>query len=767
MDLETTRELATEVLDAVDGVVVGKRSATEVVLAGILAGGHVLMEDYPGLGKTLAARTFAQALGLDFARAQFTPDLLPADLTGSFVYDQGTSSFEFRRGPVFTGLLLADEINRTPPKTQSALLEAMQERQVTVEGQTFPLERPFHVLATANPVEYEGTYPLPEAQLDRFLVRVAFGYPTQLEEWEVLRRRMTRRREEQSIPRVVDAEGLMAMQDAIEDVAVDPEVGRYCVSLVTATREHEQVLLGASPRGSLALLLVGRALRGDQGPGLPRPGRRQGRGRGGPGAPGHGPPGAVDERGHLRERRQRPPAHRPDAAHGVRRPVTGSWRPTPSLSRAVVVGLAAAVYAVVAGDGALAVVALPLVAAGVWAALTRPTRRPSISMQVPTPVSAVGSRLRWQIDVDATPGLRDLVAILPTDPDIASTPEHGHVAAAAVRGARTVAVAVEGRLERWGPRRLGPAQVAAFGDLQAWMWQPETTLGCRVAALPEPDTFSSGAPLPHPVGLVGSHRSARPGEGSELADIRPFQTGDRLRRIHWPVSLRTGTLHVTTTYADHDTEVRILLDASTDARGPAKERGSRGSVDLGVAVAGAIAAHYLRAGDRVGLNVHAAAIREVPALGGRQHLHRLLAALALTEPGVGTVRRVRTLRARMARGLRPGAVVIVLSPILERDLLGHAIHLSRTGHHVIVIDTLPAALLEPEPAPELLAALAPKLPADTARLAWRMRLAERAAEERRCESAGVPVVRWVGPGSLDAVLRALGRRGRAPSAVSR
>ena len=259
MDLETTHELATRVLDAVDGVVVGKRSATEVVLAGVLAGGHVLMEDYPGLGKTLTARSFAQALGLDFARAQFTPDLLPADLTGSFVYDQGSTSFEFRRGPVFTGLLLADEINRTPPKTQSALLEAMQERQVTVEGQTFPLERPFHVLATANPVEYEGTYPLPEAQLDRFLVRVAFGYPSELEEWEVLRRRMSRRREEQEVPRVVNAEGLLGMQEAVEDVVVDPEVGRYCVALVTATRSHEQVLLGASPRGSLALLLVGRA----------------------------------------------------------------------------------------------------------------------------------------------------------------------------------------------------------------------------------------------------------------------------------------------------------------------------------------------------------------------------------------------------------------------------------------------------------------------------------------------------------------------------
>ncbi len=258
-DIPTAHQRIRAVLDEVDTVVVGKRSATEIVLAGILAGGHVLMEDFPGLGKTLAARTFAQALGLDFTRAQFTPDLLPADLTGSFIYDQSTREFDFRRGPIFTGLLLADEINRTPPKTQSALLEAMQEHQVTVEGQTFPLPRPFHVLATANPVEYEGTYPLPEAQLDRFLVRVAFGYPGVDEEWEVLGRRLHRRREDQEAGRVVDAAELLELQATMEDVTVSPEVGRYCVALARATREHQHTLMGASPRGSLALMLVGRS----------------------------------------------------------------------------------------------------------------------------------------------------------------------------------------------------------------------------------------------------------------------------------------------------------------------------------------------------------------------------------------------------------------------------------------------------------------------------------------------------------------------------
>ena len=252
-------ELAGRVVEEVEKAVVGKRDALQQVLAAVLAKGHVLIEDYPGLGKTLAARSFAQALGLDFSRAQFTPDLLPADLTGSFVYDQRRGEFEFRRGPIFTGLLLADEINRTPPKTQAALLEAMQEHQVTVEGETFPLPAPFHVLATANPIEYEGTFPLPEAQLDRFLLRVGFGYPTAGEEYDVLARRMARRREEVRLEQVTDGAGLLAMQEAVETVTVDESIGRYCVDLAAATRRHPDVLTGASPRGSLGLVLTARA----------------------------------------------------------------------------------------------------------------------------------------------------------------------------------------------------------------------------------------------------------------------------------------------------------------------------------------------------------------------------------------------------------------------------------------------------------------------------------------------------------------------------
>ncbi|MBD7917918.1 MoxR family ATPase [Cellulomonas sp. Sa3CUA2] len=248
------------VLDEVATAVVGMRQPLRVALAALLAGGHVLFEDVPGLGKTLAARSLATALGLDFRRIQCTPDLLPSDVTGSSVFDPATSEFEFRPGPIFTGLLLADEINRTAPKTQSALLEAMAERQVSVDGTTHLLPAPFHVVATSNPVEYEGTYPLPEAQLDRFMVRLAVGYPERASEVDVLARRLARRQEGASVRQVVDVPTLLAMQAGVEAVAVDGDVLAYCVDLAGATRTHRAVEVGASPRGSQALVLVARAL---------------------------------------------------------------------------------------------------------------------------------------------------------------------------------------------------------------------------------------------------------------------------------------------------------------------------------------------------------------------------------------------------------------------------------------------------------------------------------------------------------------------------
>jgi MoxR-like ATPase len=247
-----------DVLTEVERAVVGKRDALELVLLAFLADGHVLIEDFPGLAKTLIARSFAQAFDMDFARIQFTPDLMPSDVTGSSVYNQRTGDFEFRPGPIFTNLLLGDEINRAPPKTQAALLEAMQERQVTIEGRTNRLERPFVVIATQNPIEYEGTYPLPEAQLDRFLIRLRVGYPGRDDEWGMLAGRLARAADEISLEAVTDRRGLVEMQDAIEQVHVSEAVGGYMVDIVASTRASARVQVGASPRGSLALLKLSR-----------------------------------------------------------------------------------------------------------------------------------------------------------------------------------------------------------------------------------------------------------------------------------------------------------------------------------------------------------------------------------------------------------------------------------------------------------------------------------------------------------------------------
>ena len=259
MTLADVTKRSRGILEALGRVVVGKEDVLARILAGILANGHVLIEDYPGLAKTLIARLFAQTLGLGFKRVQFTPDLLPGDITGSFLFDQREARFEFRRGPVFTNLLLADEINRATPKTQAALLEAMQEAQVTVEGESFVLEPPFLVIATQNPIELEGTYPLPEAQLDRFLLRVAVGYPNAEEEREILERRRQRRQEDASVVQVVSRAELLAMQQALEDVFVSDAIERYVVELVQATRVDHRIALGASPRGALALMKLARA----------------------------------------------------------------------------------------------------------------------------------------------------------------------------------------------------------------------------------------------------------------------------------------------------------------------------------------------------------------------------------------------------------------------------------------------------------------------------------------------------------------------------
>jgi len=262
---EELSRISKKIIDEIELAVVGKRNTLEMILAAVLAGGHVLMEDYPGLGKTLIARSFATTLGLGFKRIQFTPDLLPGDITGGYIYNRSENKFELRKGPVFANIILADEINRASPKTQSALLEAMQEKQVTIEGETLRLIEPFLVMATQNPIEYEGTFPLPEAQLDRFMIKISIGYPSKSDEVRIITNRRKRQMDEVSLTQVTNAEEILALSQMVEMVHINEDLESYIVEIIHQTRQDNRVAVGASPRGSLAFLKMSRAYAAIQG----------------------------------------------------------------------------------------------------------------------------------------------------------------------------------------------------------------------------------------------------------------------------------------------------------------------------------------------------------------------------------------------------------------------------------------------------------------------------------------------------------------------
>jgi len=259
MNVKQVSFLCEKIITEVERAIIGKKQLMREIMVAILAGGHILIEDFPGLGKTILSKSLATALGLHFKRIQFTPDLLPSDITGSYIFDRAKNQFELRKGPIFANIILADEINRASPKTQSALLEAMQEVQVTLEGETMKLGEPFIVIATQNPIEYEGTFPLPEAQLDRFIVKLRVGYPSPIHEQEILQRRKERKKDEVEIRQVTDEITLLNMRQVVEGVHIDKDLERYIVALVNNTRNDKRVAVGASPRGSLALLKLSRA----------------------------------------------------------------------------------------------------------------------------------------------------------------------------------------------------------------------------------------------------------------------------------------------------------------------------------------------------------------------------------------------------------------------------------------------------------------------------------------------------------------------------
>ena len=450
------------------------------------------------------------------------------------------------------------------------------------------------------------------------------------------------------------------------------------------------------------------------------------------------------------------------------------WRATRSLGRAAAIGLLLLVAGAIGGRGDLAVLGAPFAALVMWSLVTRPTTAPTVRSGLSKDAVHEGESITWRVDVQAVRGLRDLVGHLPGDRWTTTTPAHGHVAAAAAPAAprdaatATVPLAVAVRTDRWGVRRLGPAQVGAFADFAAFVWTWPEQRTESVATMPTPGTFTSRASLPHPVGLVGQHRGARVGGGTELAEIRAFRTGDRLRRIHWPVSLRTGALHVTTAYADQDAEVRLVVDALRDIGHRDLEHGRRTSLDVAVEAAGAVAAHYLGTGDRVGLSVlGGAGLVEVPAVGGHHQLARILLGLGRAEPSRGTVGEDRALRAQLRRSIPPGAFVVLLSGLVSAEPLTHAVRLARTGHSVVVVDTLPAELSGGGADDDTLRSVTGVEDPRLARLVWRLRLLDREREARRCAAAGVPVLPWRGPGSLDTVIRGASRRSRGARVVTR
>ncbi len=456
---------------------------------------------------------------------------------------------------------------------------------------------------------------------------------------------------------------------------------------------------------------------------------------------------------------------------GPGRVLTARWRVTQAHVRALLLGL------VLVGAGLLLrrpdalVLGTPLLVVGVWATALRPTSRPVVRARTTQSVLREGQSTRWVAAVERAEGVEEAgLTLLPT-PHTVYTPGARAVGGALPRaGEAPLELAVACRSTRWGHRPLGPATVALSSAFGAFRWEPEPVLLPAVPTVPLPDTFTARVPVPRPDGLVGQNRSHHQGDGGEIAEIRPFRFGDRLRRVHWPVSVRTGELHVTSTHADQDSEILLLVDAMNDLGVSEGPGGAGSSLDNAVRAAGAIAEHYLRSGDRVGLVVLGA--RDLPVVvagAGGNHLRRLLDVLARIRVADGGVSDEKRLRSQLRHRVSAGTLAIILTPAISPQVLAHAVSLSRRGTAVVTVDTLPPHLATPDLPVVRLAEVTPAAldrPGD-AQLAWRIRLLERGREMARAREAGVPIVPWAGPGTLDLVLRDLGRRSRAPRVVSR
>lgn len=469
-----------------------------------------------------------------------------------------------------------------------------------------------------------------------------------------------------------------------------------------------------------------------------------------------------------------------EAPEGSR--LSARWRVTPAHARSVVLGVGLIAIGVILRRPDAIAIGTPFVIVAVWSQLRRPVAPPVAHVWLRHPVLREGQTTAWTATVQPGTGVEDVglavtetefTRFTPTTQSVASGADavldDGMARAGAAVGPTGRQLDVLCQSTRWGLRRMGPATCAVSSAFGAFIWEPPPVHAPLVPTVPLPEAFSARAPVPDPDGLVGRSRSRHQGDGSELADIRAFRFGDKLRRIHWPVSVRTGELHVTTTYSDEDSEILLLVDAMQDLGASTGFEGEASSLDNGVRAAAAVAEHYLRAGDRVGLQVLGAHLspRLSPGLGSNQ-LRRLLDVLARVRVADGGVVDEKRLQGQLRHPVSVGTLVVFLTPAISVEVLAHASALARRGTSTVVVDTLPRSMADPHLSDDLLDGLVPEDEVtEGARLAWRLRLMERSREMTRTRLSGVPIVTWVGPGTLDLVLRDIGRQRRSPRMVSR
>ena len=623
----------------------------------------------------------------------------------------------------------------------------MQERQATVEGDTFPLPDPFHVLATANPIEYEGTYPLPEAQLDRFLMRVSFGYPTADEEYDVVQRRLERQHEEVDLALVTDSAGLRAMQAAVETVTMDESVSRYCVELAASTRQHKDVLTGSSPARLSRPCARCSWVCGDPGPRLRDPRGRQGGRPPGALAPDHGQARAVDDPGERASRGGRRPGFRPDAPR-PRAEMTDNrsrWRPTSALARSLTVAGVGVGLALTLGRPALVVIVAPLLVVGALGLLHKPQQEPRVHARIGHVQLHEGQGTRTRLEVFDEDDVEVVTRVMGQVPYVALHPAEGAVA---YRSGQDRSIEISPR--RWGSRLLGAEKVAMMSPWAGYRWGPASIPAHEMYVLPTLTHLRTLAEAPQPIGLIGAHRSRRDGDGTEFSSIRAFHSGDRLRRINWRVSLRQGTLHVESTRAEEDTAVLLIVDAMADYGISEGVGGQESALDVTVRAAAAVAEQYLQGGDRVSLRVLSPGGEYAGYGTGTAHLRRILGLLARVRPGLPRDVADRT---RSTSGQRPGASWSSSARCSPRPW-----RVPRSGLSAVVCRSSWSTPCLPAPPPSS----GPTATRAVADLAWRMRLLDRSDLLSALASAGCPVVPWNGPRTVEEVLRRLARRTQLP-----